>query len=202
MKLPGTRPLARCLRPWWEITKLNWRLSVLAGVCLLPMLLAGCSHKARPEPLAPPIEDAPLPRPVPSPTNLPPAVITIPKERPEPSQAEQTPPAPTPPVRHRKPTPPPNSTQQASLAHPSVSAIGQLSSGDPSDLWRQTSDSIAATERGLNSINRPLSDQEMKTSAQIREFLKQARAALNSGDVDGAHTLAVKAKVLLGELSQ
>jgi hypothetical protein len=38
--------------------------------------------------------------------------------------------------------------------------------------------------------------------AQIKEFLKQARTALGSGDVDGAHTLAVKAKVLFGEISQ
>jgi hypothetical protein len=83
-----------------------------------------------------------------------------------------------------------------------VSAIGQLSSGDASDLRQQTMNSIAATERGLNAINRKLSDPEQKTAAQIREFLKQARAALNSGDVDGAHTLATKAKVLLGELSR
>jgi spore germination protein YaaH len=83
-----------------------------------------------------------------------------------------------------------------------VSAIGQLSSGDSSDLRHQTIDSIAAIERGLNGINRSLGDQEKKTAAQIREFLKQARAALASGDVDGACTLAAKAKVLLGELSR
>jgi hypothetical protein len=82
-----------------------------------------------------------------------------------------------------------------------VSAIGQLSSGDHSDLSRETADAIAATERGLNGIGRALNDQEQKTAAQIREFLKQARQALTSGDVDGAHTLAAKAKVLLGELS-
>jgi pantothenate synthetase len=83
-----------------------------------------------------------------------------------------------------------------------VSAIGQLSSGDPADLRQRTINSIVATERGLSSITRSLSDQEQKTAAQIREFLKQARAALASGDVDGAHTLAAKARVLLGELSQ
>jgi hypothetical protein len=83
-----------------------------------------------------------------------------------------------------------------------VSAIGQLSTGDSSDLRQQTIGSIAAIERGLNGISRSLSDQEKKTAAQIREFLKQARTALASGDVDGAHTLTVKAKVLLGELSQ
>jgi hypothetical protein len=83
-----------------------------------------------------------------------------------------------------------------------VSAIGQLSSGDPSDLRQQTENSIAATERGLNAITRPLNDQEQKTAAHIREFLKNAKQALASGDVDGAHTLSAKAKVLLGELNR
>jgi hypothetical protein len=61
---------------------------------------------------------------------------------------------------------------------------------------------IATTERGLNGITRSLNEQEQKTAAQIREFLKQAREALATNDVDGAHTLAVKAKVLLSELTQ
>ena len=84
-----------------------------------------------------------------------------------------------------------------------MSAIGQLSPGDPSDLREQTVESITSTEHGLKDINnRQLNDQEQKTVAQIKEFLKQARTALGSGDVDGAHTLAVKAKVLFGEISQ
>jgi hypothetical protein len=91
--------------------------------------------------------------------------------------------------------------QQAASA-PAVSAIGQLSSGDPLALRKETVDSIAAIERGLNGIARTLSDQEKKTAAQIREYLKQARSALTSGDVDGAHTLAAKARVLLSELSE
>jgi hypothetical protein len=170
---------------------------------LLPLLLTACFHKtekAQVEPLAPPIEDAPLPKPVPSPTELPPPVITVPNQPPVPDANQQPQKPPKPPVKHRKP--PANSTQQASIESPGVSAIGQLSSGDPSDLRQRTVNSIAATERGLSGITRPLSDQEQKTAAQIREFLKQARAALNSGDVDGAHTLAVKARVLLGELSR
>jgi hypothetical protein len=52
----------------------------------------------------------------------------------------------------------------------------------------------------LNGLNRSLSAAEKKTAAQIREYLKQGREALISGDVDGAHTLAAKAKVLLDEL--
>ena len=180
------------------------KLPAWSAAWLLPLLLTGCFHKnnrAQVEPLAPPIEDAPLPKPVPSPTELPPPVITVPTQAPAPytnPQPAQEPPKP--PVKHRKP--PANSTQQASIESPKVSAIGQLSSGDPADLRQQTVNSIAATERGLSSITRPLSDQEQKTAAQIREFLKQARAALASGDVDGAHTLAAKARVLLGELSR
>jgi hypothetical protein len=72
--------------------------------------------------------------------------------------------------------------------------------GDAPDLRRQAQDSMAATERGLNGIGRKLNDQEQKTAKQIREFLKQAREALTSGDADGAVTLAAKAKVLLSEL--
>jgi hypothetical protein len=81
-----------------------------------------------------------------------------------------------------------------------VSAIGQLSSGDPNEAKRQAQASIDATERGLKGITRALDDTEQKTAAHIREFLKQARDALASGDVDGANTLAAKAKVLLAEL--
>jgi ribosomal protein S20 len=67
-------------------------------------------------------------------------------------------------------------------------------------MRQQTDATIESTEKSLNGISRKLSDQEQKTAAQIREFLKQAREALTAGDVDGAHTLAVKAKVLLDEL--
>ena len=82
-----------------------------------------------------------------------------------------------------------------------MSAIGQLSSGDTSDLRQQTQDSIAAIERSLNAISSKLSDPDQKIAAQIREYLKQGREALASGDVDGARTLTAKAKVLLEELS-
>jgi len=168
---------------------------------LLPLVLAACSHKTNQtqvQPLAPPIDDS-LPKPVPSPTHLPPPEISVPSQASgaDSKPAEQTPPAPKPPVHHRKPVN--KNTEQASNGA-SVSAIGQLSSGDSSDQRSQTANSIAATERGLNGITRPLSDAEQKTATHIREFLKQAHTALASGDIDGAQTLAAKAKVLLGEI--
>jgi len=135
-------------------------------------------------------------------------VVSVPDQPPAPIPSTQTQPTPKPPVKHKKPTPasapppPANNTEVAANGNPGVSAIGQLSSGDPADLRQQTINSIASIEHDLNGIGRKLSDPEQKTAAHIREFLKQAKAALNSGDVDGAQTLAVKAKVLLEELSR
>jgi hypothetical protein len=103
-----------------------------------------------------------------------------------------------PPIRHRKTA---GDTQQEAGETAGVSAIGQLSSGDLPDESRETADSIAATESGLNGIHRTLSTGQRKTVAQIRRFLKQAREALDSGDVDGAQTLVAKAKVLLKEIA-
>ena len=177
---------------------------------LLPLLLTGCFHKAEQaqnQPLAPPVVDTPPPAPAPTPKDLPPPVVTVPPSQPA---AETT----TPPKPQEKPAkrpvhntrleskPETKTTEQASNKAPEVPAIGQLSPGDPSDLRNQTEDSMASTERGLKDLTRQLNDQEQKTVSQIREFLKQARAALITGDVDGAHTLALKAKVLLGEIDQ
>jgi hypothetical protein len=171
---------------------------------LLPLFMTGCFfHKQHPPQvvaLAPPANTEP--RPVVTHPDLS-SVATIP-ELPL-AMVSSVEPEPVPPARHKRPAKP---TQQATntppapAESPGVSAIGQLSSGEPSDMRRETEDSISATERGLNGLNRTLNEPEQKTVAQIREYIKQAREALKSGDVNGAHTLAAKAKVLLGELSQ
>jgi hypothetical protein len=130
-------------------------------------------------------------------------VVSVPTPPPAPdaNTNAQTEPPPKPPAKHKKSQPPP--VQQASATpDPGVSAIGELSSGAPSGLREQTSDYINSTERGLNGVTRNLNDQEQKTAAQIREWLKEAKDALAKGDVDGAHTLAAKAKALLTELNQ
>jgi hypothetical protein len=165
---------------------------------VLPLLLSGCflqkKPKTPPPALAPKISDSTAP----PPTQQPPPALTIPTAPTvnATNLPEQTP---NPPARHRKPPASDSDAQQAAAA-PEVSAIGQLSSGDPADLRRDTESSIASTERGLKGINRGLNDQEQKTAEHIREFIKQAKAALASGDIDGASTLAAKARVLLTEL--
>jgi len=185
------------------------RLPAKIVVGLLPLCLTGCVFHRKPQaqaqngPIAPVIVDnPPLP---PATASVNPPESTIP---PQPTSAAPTPPKQQPkkkPANRPAATPaapvPASATQQAANPAPSVSAIGQLSSGD-GDSGQQTAESINAIERGLNSINRPLNDNEQKTADHLREFLRQARAALSSGDLDGARTLAGKARILLNELTQ
>jgi len=173
---------------------------------LLPFFLSGCFHfhkaqQQQTQVFAPPAST--LPKPAAAHPDLPDSAVTIP-DQPIKTEADTVEVAPKAPPKHRKA--PPKSTQQAAVTppvpaeNPAVSAIGQLSSGEPSDRQRETENSIAATEHGLNGLGRNLISQEQKTAAQIREYLKHAREALNSGDVDGASTLAAKAKAVLSEL--
>jgi hypothetical protein len=83
-----------------------------------------------------------------------------------------------------------------------VPAIGTLSSGGSSDMRGETLAWIADTEQGLKNIGHSLNGEEQKTVAQIRQYVRGAKKALNSGDVEGAHTLAAKAKALLSELNE
>ena len=184
------------------------RTSARFVLWLLPLLLTACIHwpfKKQAEPVAPPVVATAGPEPVTTPADLPASATTIPTQ-PLPSDSKPIPePAPKKPVKHKKPAtpaPPPAEQTATANANPSVSAIGQLTSGDTSDLQQETVNSLNSTERELNGISRQLSEAEQKTAVQIREFLKQARTALTSGDVDGAHTLAAKAKVLLSELDK
>jgi hypothetical protein len=196
------------------------------AACLLPLfLLSACTHKQvqNQTPLAPPIDDGPVTAPSSAPQNLPPPVVTQPQPTQPATTTAQNQDQPKPAPKHKKPAVKPASTsttttqtadksdktastppanQQASSGTLETSAIGQLSSGEPADLRTDTVNSLNSTEHSLKTLNRKLTDQEEKTSAQITEYIKQARAALASNDLDGAHTLATKAKLLLNELTQ
>jgi hypothetical protein len=175
---------------------------------LLPFFLTACFpfHKKQPpldQLLAPVLANLSKP-PVDRP-ELPVSALVLPDEPllTDDDVEEEDVPAP----RHKRLLPGP--VQQQVASPPSapdessgVSAIGTLTSGEPVGMRRETEESLAATERGVNSIRRNLSDQERKTVAQIQQYIKQAREALNTGDVGGAFTLAAKAKTVLTELSQ
>lgn len=103
----------------------------------------------------------------------------------------------------------PGSTQQAMIKTPvepesSPTPIGQLTAGttpDAVESKRETVDLIQSAEKGIGDLKRSLSAEEKKAVAQIKSFLQQAQRALDSGDTDGARTLATKAKVMLDELN-
>jgi hypothetical protein len=61
---------------------------------------------------------------------------------------------------------------------------------------------INSVQSGVHGIHRALSLREQQTVTEIEMFLGKARNALEAGDLDGAHTLTVKARVLLNELSR
>jgi hypothetical protein len=190
-----------------------WLLPLILPACL-SVALTGCNGQARQpqtQKFAPPVSTVPKP-PVlhPSLTEEAVTLSTEPLDTDTDAILEE---AAKPAVRHKRPpakpapdvadnaqpdtgTPPP-ATDSAE-----VPAIGVLSSGDPTDRRRETADSITDTEKGLRSLGRHLSVPEEKTAAQIRQFIKQAKEALVSGDVEGAFNLAAKAKVLLGELNE
>ena len=174
------------------------------AVWLLPLvLLTGCFHRhqqaAQIQPLAPPLVESPPPSQ--------PQITTAPEP---PTTAETTPePAPEPPpqpepkkhVRHHKPAPKDTTPPPAEVAAAGVPALGQISSGDPPDLRLQTQNSISYIEQQLAGIKGNVSEQDKHTIEHIKDFLNQAKKALAAGDVDGASTLAAKARVLLAEVS-
>lgn len=173
--------------------------------CALLLALTGCFHRThRPKQpaLAPVLQLPSSPKPGTTSVILPPAVAKIPSE-PVPSIPLRPLPEEHPHSRIHRHRQPAHSAEPAPANPvPEVSAIGQLSSGDPSGYRSQTQSSLASIERALDNMNSRLNSQQQKTAAHIREFLRQAHEALNSGDTDGAHTLAAKAKILLDELTR
>jgi hypothetical protein len=201
--------------------------SCVAVTTVLVIALSSCANQ--PKTILPPPAEAPILPPanmvhIPSFPALPPpplrdvALETPPPENPEPARPHKT--------THHKPTPAkpapaadtatqtadkppvvtqPVQTQAATGPAADVSPIGQLSSsgGDANSPGHQDVEHlINDTENGLNGIKRTLTSDEQVTSTQIKTFLTKARQALADNDLDGAKTLAVKAKVLLEELTK
>ncbi|HTY85121.1 MAG TPA: hypothetical protein VMB19_12935 [Silvibacterium sp.] len=192
----------------------------IAAVLLL-FGIAGCQHKvqsAAPPPPPPPVyppntiaNDQPMPQPPPpKPVEVKPPGSDVAQQAPPP-KPKKTP-------RHRKSTEsateqtakessatPPEATQVATTGQPpSASPIGQLTASDStSTLTRQgVQDLIASTQNGLDGLKRALNSAEQQTATEIRTFLTKAKKALDQDDLDGANTLATKAKVLLEELTK
>ncbi len=166
---------------------------------LLP--LAGCHRR---------VKVAVLPPPPPVPVEM----ITVPPIshplEPEPEIPLAEVPAITPQLprvpRPRYRPPPATPAQTAAIAPPPPAPpvdLGQLTTGGESDnsaLRQQTEDLIRGQERRLAIMPAATAALHSQQVEQARLFLRQAEEAWKKLDLEGARTLATKAKLLLDEI--
>jgi ribosomal protein S20 len=67
-------------------------------------------------------------------------------------------------------------------------------------MQQEAVDLIGANEKRLNALSTHIVETEKAQISKVRNFQRQAQEALNSGDAEGAKTLATKAKLLLDDL--
>ncbi|MGA7929800.1 MAG: hypothetical protein WCA20_27880 [Candidatus Sulfotelmatobacter sp.] len=192
-------------------------LAAILAVCLLGMGYPGTLSVASPNSLTPESQtggsaQAPPAQPSPSPT------------QPTPDSANQPKPAPKP--HHRKKTstsscstaaPAPNSAENSASSKPcpppkkvvrnggSDEPAVQLTPGATAaqtSYQRFTAEQLrVATEENLKKIDgRQLNPSQQEMVSQIKQFMEQSKKAVAAGDVDRAHNLALKARLLSDEL--
>lgn len=188
----------------------------VAGVLLLALISAGCEHK---KPVLVMPQQPPPAAATPQPTPTPAATEAQPAEQPQEAQPTATP-AEQPKTAEKTKTKHPRhagtkkSGDKSEVAHnnPPKKIIPaepaptpqQISAGPTSpnggNNQASTDQLLQGAEANLNGITRTLSKDEEAMRTQIREFIKQSRAATADNDPARAHTLAVKARLLSDEL--
>jgi ribosomal protein S20 len=169
--------------------------------------LSGCRHKTQLAPL--PVIQTPVDLvEIPQPENLPVLEATPEKLPPEPTAA-----AAAKLKRERKKSPKaaaalppvvaPVPTANAEPS-PEVTAIGALTAGGEENpqTKQEAADLIASIEKRLNAFPTQTTDDQKAQISKVRNFWRDAQAALKSGDAEGAKTLATKAKLLLDDLEK
>jgi ribosomal protein S20 len=170
--------------------------------------LGGCRHKTQIAPPMPAIQtpvdllDIPVPEDLPlleaAPEKLPPVPIA--------SAAAKL-------KRSRKKSPKVVAAAPAVVApvavgsvadSPETTAIGALTAGGEENpqTKQEAADLIASIEKRLNALPAQTGDSEKAQISKVRNFWRDAAAALKSGDAEGAKTLATKAKLLLDDLEK
>ncbi|HEY0265075.1 MAG TPA: hypothetical protein VGC07_11195 [Granulicella sp.] len=98
----------------------------------------------------------------------------------------------------------PGDTSTTAAADDTVVGIGELSDGGASNpvTMQEARSLIAESQRRLDRISKPWSTQQFSQLRRVRDFLNQSRQALNTGDAEGAKTLATKAKLLLDDVAK
>jgi len=164
--------------------------------------LAGCHHKTPyvlPQQLAmAPIDLEPAPEPASPPmiASLPEPELPPPSLPPPPSRVTRRRPAPA-----KDPQPP---VQVASAPESAALAIGALSSGGDStpQSQQEAKDLITSIQKRIAALPSKTASQQKGQLRQVQLFLKQAQQALDTGDAEGAKTLATKAKLLMDDVEK
>jgi len=98
----------------------------------------------------------------------------------------------------------PAAPDTATPAPPEADPIGSLSLGGEASprAQQEATEMIASIEQRLSALPNGKARQERAQVSRIRNFRRQAQEALNTGDVEGAKTLATKARLLLDDLEK
>jgi ribosomal protein S20 len=94
--------------------------------------------------------------------------------------------------------------ESESPAQEEAVTIGALSTGGDSSprTQQEAAEMIASNDKRLNGLSAQTIEVQKAQISKVKNFQKQAQDALSSGDVEGAKTLATKAKLLLDDLEK
>ena len=89
-------------------------------------------------------------------------------------------------------------------SNPEANSIGALTTGAPADpqTRQDAANLIAAIQKRLNAVPAQMDEAQKTQINKVRNFWRDAQEAFKSGDVEGAMTLATKAKLLLDDQQQ
>lgn len=156
---------------------------------VLPPVLTPVPLVTVPPPANPPLIAAPV-------VNLPPMPIAAAAASPRRERRRLAPKSTTAPTEEAAPEPGPTADDAA--------AIGDLTAGGAAnpEAQHEAASLIHTIQLRLNGLSPQTARRQRSQVNRVRNFWKQAQEALNSGDVEGATTLATKAKLLLDDLDR
>ncbi len=166
----------------------------------LPSVPPGAKPDVQP---APPELPAPTPIPVKQTrrrhkNHAPSVAAEEPATTPKQSAAADSPPASTPGVASTIA----GATTAAAAATEAAPVLGELSTGTAisSSERNHLLGEIQSLKTRLSKLPQPKTQDALAVAMQVKTFLARAREAVDQNDLDGAHTLDTKARVLLSEL--
>jgi hypothetical protein len=102
----------------------------------------------------------------------------------------------------RKPCPPPKKVvRNGGTDEPTIKLTGETTAAQASQERATTDQLNASTEENLKKIaDRQLAPSQQEIVTQIQQFVDQSKQAVAAGDLERAHNLALKARLLSDEL--